>query len=477
MDSVADAMARLAALAASETVVTLSGAFRDAGYELALVGGPVRDAFLGRDLSDLDFTTNAHPDDILRVVTPISTTTWDIGRDFGTIGALVRNKQVEITTYRSDLYDGETRKPMVAFGTRIEDDLLRRDFTVNAMALGLPDCTLVDPSGGFVDLVARQLRTPSSPEQSFGDDPLRMMRAARFVSQLGFTLADDAVTAMTAMAESLLIISAERVHDEFVKLLGSDDPVPGIRTLVDTGLMDVFLPELPTLIREHDEHGRHKDVYEHSLTVLTKSIALEQSRNPGSPPDIIGRLAAILHDIGKPSTRSFDSDKAVTFYGHDAAGARLAKKRLVALRFDNDTVSRVCNLIRLHLRFFGYTEGLWTDSAIRRYVRDAGEELDRLHILVRSDVTTRSERKLALMDTAYSNLEARIEQIRGREELEAMRPDLDGDQIMRILDVPPGRIVGEARAFLMELRLDEGLLGEDEAEKRLRAWAAERELS
>lgn len=477
MDSVADAMARLAALAESPTVSALTAAFGEAGFELALVGGPVRDAFLGRDVSDLDFTTNAHPDDILRVVTPIATTTWDIGRDFGTIGALLGDKQVEITTYRSDDYDGETRNPVVAFGTRIEDDLLRRDFTVNAMALSLPDCTLVDPSGGFDDLVARVLRTPGTPEQSFGDDPLRMLRAARFVSQLDFTLAEDAVTAMTDMAGSLTMISAERVRDELVKMLGSDNPVAGIRTLVVTGLMDLVVPELPVLIREHDEHGRHKDVYEHSLTVLTKSIALEKSRNPGGPPDIIGRLAAVLHDIGKPSTRSFDSDKVVTFYGHDVVGARLAKKRLTALRFDNDTIARVCNLIRLHLRFFGYTEGLWTDSAIRRYVRDAGEELERLHVLVRSDVTTRNERKLSLMDAAYSDLEARIDQIRGREELDAMRPDLDGDQIMAILGVGPGRVVGEARAFLMELRLDEGPLGEIEAEKRLRAWAAERELS
>lgn len=476
MDSVVDAMARLTALAASKTVSTLSAAFRSAGLELALVGGPVRDAFLGRDLNDLDFTTNAHPDQILHVVAPVATTTWDIGREFGTIGALIGDDRVEITTYRSDIYDGETRKPVVAFGTRLEDDLLRRDFTVNAMALALPECTLVDPSGGFDDLVARRLRTPSSAEQSFGDDPLRMMRAARFVSQLGFVLATEAVTAMTAMAESIQMISAERIHDEFVKLVGTDDPVPGIRTLIATGVMDVVLPELPTLIREHDEHGRHKDVYEHSLTVLTKSIALEKARNPGNPPDIVSRLAAILHDIGKPSTRSFDSDKVVTFYGHDAAGARLAKKRLTALRFDNDTISRVCNLIRLHLRFFGYTEGAWTDSAVRRYVRDAGEELERLHILVRSDVTTRSERKLALMDKAYSDLEARINEIRGREELDAMRPDLDGDQIMRILDVLPGRVVGDARAFLMELRLDEGPLGEAEAEKRLLAWAAARKL-
>ena len=282
---------------------------------------------------------------------------------------------------------------------------------------------------------------------------------------------------MTEMAGSISIISAERVRDELVKTLEADDPIPGIRSLVATGLMDLVLPELPVLIREHDEHGRHKDVYEHSLTVLSKSIALEKRRNPLQPADVIGRLAALLHDIGKPATRSFDSSKTVTFYGHDVVGARLAKKRLIALRFDNDTVARVCNLIRLHLRFFGYSEGLWTDSAIRRYVRDAGEELDRLHILVRSDVTTRNERKLAAMDTAYSDLEQRISEIREREEIDAIRPDLDGEQIMAILDLRPGRVVGEARDFLMELRLDEGPLGEIEAEKRLRAWAASRELS
>ena len=477
MDSVAEAMARLSALATSGPVSLLSAAFHAAGFELALVGGPVRDAFLGREISDLDFATNATPDDIIRVVTPISSTTWDIGRDFGTIGALIAGERVEITTYRSDQYDGETRKPIVAFGTRIEDDLARRDFTVNAMAFSLPEQTLVDPSGGFDDLVSRRLNTPGTPQQSFADDPLRMMRAARFVAQLGFDLAEDVTAAMTEMARSISIISAERVRDELVKTLEADDPIPGIRSLVATGLMDLVLPELPVLIREHDEHGRHKDVYEHSLTVLSKSIALEKRRNPLQPPDVIGRLAALLHDIGKPATRSFDSSKTVTFYGHDVVGARLAKKRLIALRFDNDTVARVCNLIRLHLRFFGYSEGLWTDSAIRRYVRDAGEELDRLHILVRSDVTTRNERKLAAMDTAYSDLEQRISEIREREEIDAIRPDLDGEQIMAILDLRPGRVVGEARDFLMELRLDEGPLGEIEAEKRLRAWAASRELS
>jgi poly(A) polymerase len=477
MESVAEAMARLTALANSRTVSMLTTAFVDAGYELALVGGPVRDAFLGRALTDLDFTTNATPDQILAIVTPISHTTWDIGRDFGTIGAVVAGETVEITTYRSDEYDRETRKPVVAFGTRIEDDLLRRDFTVNAMALVLPSLTLVDPSGGFEDLRERRLRTPGTPEKSFADDPLRMMRAARFVAQLNFTVADDVVAAMTPLADSILMISAERVRDEFVKMLGAADPVPGIRTLVDTGILDRVLPEIPVLIREHDEHGRHKDVYEHSLKVLTKSIALEKERNPDSPPDTVGRLAALLHDIGKPATRSFDTSKVVTFYGHDVVGARLAKKRLQALRFDNDTIARVCNLIRLHLRFFGYTEGLWTDSAVRRYVRDAGDELERLHVLVRSDVTTRNERKLAQMDIAYGDLEARIVEIRQREEIDSIRPDLDGEQIMSILDVEPGRIVGEARAFLMELRLDEGPLGEDEATKRLLAWASERELS
>jgi len=477
MESVAEAMARLTALATSGSVSTLTAAFVEAGCELALVGGPVRDAFLGRELTDLDFATNAKPDEILRIVTPISSTTWDIGRDFGTIGALIAGERIEITTYRSDEYDRETRKPLVAFGTTIEDDLRRRDFTVNAMALVLPELTLVDPSGGFDDLVERRLVTPGTPEQSFADDPLRMMRAARFTAQLGFQLAPEVTTAMTALADSIQMISPERIRDEFTKLLSADNPIPGIRILVETGILDHVLPEIPLLIREHDEHGRHKDVYEHSLTVVTKSIAVERERFPDSPPDVIGRLAALLHDIGKPATRSFDSSKAVTFYGHDVAGSRLAKKRLQALRFDNDTISRVCNLIRLHLRFFGYSEGAWTDSAVRRYVRDAGEELERLHILVRSDVTTRNDRKLALMDSAYSDLEARIADIREREEIDAIRPDLDGEQIMTILDVGPGRIVGEARAFLMELRLDEGPLGEKEAEQRLRAWAAGRELS
>jgi poly(A) polymerase len=305
-----------------------------------------------------------------------------------------------------------------------------------------------------------------------------MMRAARFVAQLGVELSPEVVIAMREQAGSIEMISAERVRDELVKILASDDPVPGIRILVDSGVADFVLPELPALVREHDEHGRHKDVYEHSLTVLTKSISLEKERFPGEAPDVIGRLAALLHDIGKPATRSFDKpSKTVTFYGHDMVGARMAKKRLTALRFDSDTITRTSNLIRLHLRFFGYSEGAWTDSAIRRYVRDAGEELNRLHILVRSDVTTRNERRLVAMGKAYDDLEARIIDIRAREEIDAIRPDLDGEQIMKILGIGPSKTVGDAWSFLLELRLDEGPLGEVEAEIRLRAWATERGLA
>lgn len=478
MESVVEAMARLTALVASPAVARVSAAFESAGKELALVGGSVRDAFLGRDINDLDFATNASPDEMLSIFGGLHVTTWDVGREFGTIGALVEGERIEVTTYRADEYDRETRKPVVAFGTRIDDDLLRRDFTVNAMALRIPSMTLVDPSNGFADLATGVLRTPSAPEVSFADDPLRMMRAARFVAQLGMALDPAVDAALRDSADSIRMISAERVRDELVKLLSAPDPVPGIRVLVASGICDIVLPELPALIREHDEHGRHKDVYEHSLKVLTKSIALEAERNPGAAPDVIGRIAALLHDIGKPATRSFDKpSKTVTFYGHDVVGARMAKKRLTALRFDNETISRATNLIRLHLRFFGYSEGAWTDAAIRRYVRDAGEELDRLHILVRSDVTTRNERRLAAMGTAYDDLERRIAEIREREELDSIRPDLDGERIMSLLGIGPSRTVGEAWNYLLELRLDEGPLGEAEAERRLLAWAAERDLA
>ncbi|PCN48984.1 CCA tRNA nucleotidyltransferase [Curtobacterium sp. 'Ferrero'] len=475
MQSVAQAVERLDALAETLPVATLARAFADAGHELALVGGPVRDAFLGRPVTDLDFTTDATPDEVLRIVEPIAGATWDVGRQFGTIAARVRDEQVEITTYRSDVYDGETRKPEVAFGETIQDDLLRRDFTVNAMALRLPQRELVDVHGGVEDLLAGRLRTPQQATVSFRDDPLRMMRAARFTSQLGFTVSDDVRDAMTELADSLEIVSAERVRDEFVKLLGTADPVPGLRLLVDTGLAERFLPELPAMRLEIDEHHHHKDVYEHSLTVLTQAIGYEAERHPGEAPDTVLRLAALLHDIGKPATRKLEPGGAVSFHHHDLVGAKLAKKRLRALRFDNDTIAAVARLIELHLRFFGYTDGAWTDSAVRRYVRDAGPQLERLHMLTRSDVTTRNRRKADRLGFAYDDLEDRIATLAEQEELDSIRPDLTGDDIMRILDIAPGRAVGEAYRFLLETRMDEGPLGPDEAEARLRAWWAARD--
>ena len=426
MQSVAAALDRLGELAASPTVARLASAFETAGHELALVGGPVRDAFLGRPVSDLDFTTDATPDEILAIVKPIAEAHWDIGRAFGTIGAKIAGETVEITTYRADAYDGASRKPEVVFGSSLEDDLTRRDFTVNALALRLPKLELVDPSGGVEDLVAGVLRTPAAPERSFGDDPLRMLRAARFSSQLGFSVDDGAREAMSALAGEIDRISAERVRDELSKLLLTDAPRGGIRLLVDSGLADRVLPEVPALRLERDEHHRHKDVYEHSLTVLDQAIDYEKSRGVLDSPDLVVRLAALLHDIGKPATRRLEPGLAVSFHHHDAVGAKLARKRLRALRFDNDTVDAVARLIELHLRFFGYTDGAWTDSAVRRYVRDAGDQLERLHILSRADVTTRNRRKADQLAFAYDDLEARIAVLAEEEELAAVRPELDG---------------------------------------------------
>jgi poly(A) polymerase len=478
MVSVAESLVRLSELAASPVVSKVASAFASAGFELSLVGGPVRDAMLGRIVSDLDFTTNASPDEILRVVTPISDAQWDIGRDFGTIGARVTtdagSEMVEITTYRADAYDGVTRKPVVAFGDSLEGDLKRRDFTVNAMALRVPEVKLVDPCGGVEDLLGRTLRTPSTPEVSFGDDPLRMMRAARFASQLGFVVDAETQAAMSAMADSIRIVSVERMQVELSKLLLTDEPRPGIEMLVESGLASIVLPEVPALRLEIDEHHHHKDVYQHSLTVLEQAIGYEKSRHPGEAPDLTLRLAALLHDIGKPATRRLEPGGAVSFYHHDILGSKLAKKRLTALRYDNETIKDVSRLIELHLRFFGYTEGAWTDSAVRRYVRDAGHLLERLHILTRADVTTRNRRKADRLGFAYDDLEARIADLREREEIEAVRPDLDGNAIQRVLGIRPGRDVGEAYRWLLELRLDEGPLGEEEAERRLLAWWADR---
>ena len=475
MESVAKAIISLGELADSKPVAALAAAFSGAGRQLALVGGPVRDAFLGRAVTDLDFATDATPDQILALVTPISSAQWDIGREFGTIAARIAGQSVEITTYRADSYDAGSRKPIVAFGDDLEGDLVRRDFTVNAMALRLPERVLVDPWGGVEDLVAGRITTPGAPEASFGDDPLRMMRAARFTSQLGFTVDAATVAAMAAMASRIEIISVERVADELSKLLKTDDPVPGIRLLVETGIAQLVLPEVPALRLEVDEHAHHKDVYEHSLTVLQQAISLERSRaSAGAAPDLALRIAALLHDIGKPATRRIESGGVVTFHHHDVVGAKLAGRRLKALHFDNETIAAVSRLIELHLRFFGYTDAAWTDSAVRRYVRDAGDQLERLHILTRADVTTRNVRKADRLSFAYDDLEERIAAIAAAEGIAAVRPDLDGEQIMAILGIAPGREVGEAYRFLLELRLDDGPLGEELAAERLRAWYAER---
>lgn len=466
----AEGLARLGALAENPVVRTLASAFADAGFDLAVVGGPVRDALLGRPTHDLDFTTDARPDDILRIVTPVSTAQWDIGREFGTIGARVQGEQVEITTFRADAYDGKTRKPVVEFGDTIDGDLVRRDFTVNAMALLVPAVRLIDPTGGVEDLVAGVLRTPADPAVSFGDDPLRMLRAARFSAQLGFAIEDATRAAIAELRETLRIVSPERVQSELVRLLQTDDPVRGIRVLVDTGLIEEFLPEVSALRLEVDEHHHHKDVYEHSLTALEQAIALERARHPGEPADAPLRLAVLLHDIGKPRTRRLEPGGAVSFHHHDVVGSRMARKRLQALRFDKETTDAVAALIELHLRFFGYAEGAWTDSAVRRYVRDAGDQLERLHILTRADVTTRNRRKAARLASAYDDIETRIAELREQEEIDAIRPEIDGNDIQRILGIGPGREVGEAYRFLLDLRLDGGVIGPEAAEQRLRDW-------
>jgi len=436
------------------------------------VGGPVRDAFLGRPVNDLDFTTSARPDEIEKVVAPIADAIWDVGREFGTIAARLGDHTVEITTYRADSYDGVTRKPTVEFGTSLDDDLVRRDFTMNAMALRLPGAVLVDPYGGLDDLLKLTLRTPSTAEVSFSDDPLRMMRACRFVAQLGATLHIDTAEALSSMAGKIQSISAERVRDELTKLLLTDTPRAGIEHLVDSGLAEYVLPELALLQQEKDEHRRHKDVYQHSLTVVDQAIDLEKSRHPGQPADIVVRLAALLHDIGKPVTKKFEPGGQVSFHHHDVVGAKMAKKRLKALRFDNATVDKVARVVELHLRFFGYADQGWSDSAVRRYVRDADDVLEQLHIITRADVTTRNQQKADRLAFAYDDLEARIAELAEQEELGAMRPDLDGEQIMAILGIGPSRTVGEAYKYLLEMRIDEGPMGQEEATKRLHEWWA-----
>ncbi|WP_200263863.1 CCA tRNA nucleotidyltransferase [Streptomyces sp. HSG2] len=451
----------------------LARLFQAEGFSLALVGGSVRDALLGRLGNDLDFTTDARPQDILRIVRPWADAVWEVGIAFGTVGAqkVARAEQgertfrIEITTYRDEAYDRSSRKPAVSFGDSIEEDLVRRDFTVNAMAVALPAKTFVDPHGGLRDLADRVLRTPSTPEASFSDDPLRMMRAARFAAQLDFAVAPDVVQAMKDMSGRISIVSAERIRDELDKLILSGSPRTGLSLLVDTGIAGHVLPELPALRLESDEHHRHKDVYEHTLIVLEQAMALESEG-----PDLTLRLAALLHDIGKPRTRRFERDGRVSFHHHEVVGAKMAKKRMTALKYPNETVKDVSRLVELHLRFHGYGTGEWTDSAVRRYVRDAGPLLGRLHQLTRSDCTTRNRRKAAALSRAYDGLEARIARLQEQEELDALRPDLDGNEIMEILGVPPGPVVGSAYKHLMELRLEKGPMKHDEAVTALRDW-------
>ena len=451
-------------------VAELGEAFAQAGHDLYLVGGSVRDALMGRLGHDLDFTTDARPDDTEAILRQHTHATWDIGRAFGTIGAQIDDWVVEVTTYRADAYHPDSRKPEIVYGETLKDDLIRRDFTVNAMALHAATRTFSDPYAGLTDIVSGVLRTPFPPERSFSDDPLRMMRAARFTSQLGFTVTNEVRAAMTDMASRIEIISAERVRDELSKTLLTDHPREGLDLLVTTRIADYVLPELPALRLERDEHHRHKDVYEHSLTVLDQSIDLEKRR--GHDPDLTGRLAALLHDIGKPSTRKFEPGGKVSFHHHDIVGAKMARKRLKALIYPSQVVKEVSKLVELHLRFHGYGDQGWTDSAVRRYVRDAGDQLERLHILTRSDCTTRNRRKAERLEFAYDDLEARIANLTAKEELAAIRPDLDGQQIMATLDIKPGPEVGKAYKFLLNLRLDEGPHTPDEAKNALLAWWA-----
>lgn len=448
----------------------LANRFVAAGRELALVGGSVRDALLGRLGHDLDLTTDAPPRDVIELAEDWADAVWTIGIDFGTVGLRKGDYTLEITTYRAESYDPESRKPEVQYGQSLDEDLSRRDFTVNAMAVRLPRHEFVDPYGGLDDLAARTLRAPARTEDLFDDDPLRMMRAARFAAQLNFTVAPEVVAAMTAMAGRIEIVSAERVRDELVRLVCGDHPRRGITLLVDTGLADRVLPEVPKMRLETDEHHRHKDVYEHSLTVLEQAIDLEP---PDESADIVLRFAALLHDIGKPKTRAFEPRGGVTFHHHEVVGAKLARKRLSALRFSKGFTSDVCRLIELHLRFHGYGSGEWTDSAVRRYVRDAGHVLPQLHRLVRSDCTTRNRRKAQALARAYDHLEERIERLQQQEELAKIRPDLDGNEIMEILGIQPGPLVGRAYRHLLDLRMEHGPLGRDAAADELRRWAAD----
>ena len=447
----------------------LASLFKSAGYKLALVGGPVRDAILGRLGNDLDFTTDAHPKDCEKILNKWADSVWDIGAAFGTVAGKKGDITVEVTTYRSESYDSSSRKPNVEFGKNIEGDLARRDFTINAMALELttPEPTFIDLFNGVADLQNKLIKTPGKAEESFSDDPLRMMRAARFMSQLNFEIDPSVLVAIKSMATRLEIISFERIRDEFIKILMSPSPRIGITVLVETGLADYFLPEVPKLKLEIDEHHHHKDVYEHSLTVLEQAIGLE-SRLDG--PNLTLRLAALLHDIGKPKTKQLIAGGGVSFHHHEVVGARMCKERMKKLRFDNHMIEDVSQLVFLHLRFHGYGSGEWTDSAVRRYVRDAGPLLTHLHLLTRADCTTRNKKKAESLAKTYDQLEERIALLMEQEELDKIRPDLSGEEIMQILAIKPSPTVGKAYDFLLELRLEKGPIGKEAATAELLTW-------
>jgi poly(A) polymerase len=455
----------------------LGAAFAAAGHQLYLVGGPVRDALVGRPYADLDFTTDARPDRVLEIVGPLASATWTTGIAYGTVGARVGGMPCEITTFRADRYDRVSRNPEVAYGDSLDDDLRRRDFTMNAMALSVTgDRRFSDPYGGLADLARGVLRTPGTPDESFTDDPLRMLRAARFVSTLQVGLAPEVAEAVHRLAGQLERITAERVQAELTKLLLGAAPRAGLEVLVDSGLAEVVLPELPALRMAADEHGQHKDVYAHTLQVLDQAIDLEPPLDPADPtsgPDLVLRWAAVLHDVGKPATRAFLSGGRVTFHHHEVVGARMARKRLKALRYSNELVEEVGQLVYLHLRFYGYRDSGWTDSAVRRYVVDAGPLLGRLHKLVRSDCTTRNRRKAATLAAAYDTLEERIAALQAQEQLDRVRPDLDGNEIMTILGINPGPLVGRAYQHLLALRMEDGPLGHDRAVSELQRWYAE----
>ncbi|MEV6240253.1 CCA tRNA nucleotidyltransferase [Lentzea sp. NPDC051838] len=460
--------------AITPVVAELAQRFAAEGKRLYLVGGSVRDAVLGRPTNDFDFTTDARPAEIQKLLSGWADAQWDTGIAFGTVGASKKGEIIEITTFRADVYDGVTRNPEVTFGDTIDGDLVRRDFTVNAMAFDVVAAEFVDPTGGLAAARDGVLDTPATPQESFGDDPLRMLRAARFVSQLGFTAAPRVVEAMRSMAGEIARITPERVQVELSKLLCGAHPRRGIELMVETGLADIVLPELTAMKLEIDEHHQHKDVFHHSLVVLEQAIDLE---DVDQSPDLVLRIAALLHDIGKPATRKFEAGGGVSFHHHEVVGAKMVRKRLRALRYSKEITEDVAKLVYLHLRFHGYGNGEWTDSAVRRYVTDAGDLLTRLHKLVRADCTTRNKRKANLLKRTYDSLEERIARIAAEEDLARVRPDLDGNEIMKLLGLPPGRQVGEAWKYLKELRLDRGPLERDEAEAALLDWAREQGIT